>query len=64
MTKVSPASKRSKTRSHAATTKGRAGRRTPAKKPAVTGGQAQRKTATKARGSSTKSRKGSKSRSR
>jgi len=58
--KVSPASKRSQ----AATTKGKAGRRTATKKPAVTGGKAQRKTATKARGSSTKSRKGSKSRSR
>lgn len=46
---VSPKSKRGKTKSAAATTKRRAGRRTAAKKPAVTGGQAQRKAATKAR---------------
>ena len=63
--KASTTSKRRNAGSSAATTKRRAGRKTTAKKPVLTGSQAQRNTATKARGiSTTKSRKGSKSRSR
>ena len=65
--KASPAYKRGKAKSSAATkpastSKRRVSRRTAAKKAARKGGQATRRTATKARGSSSKTRPGSKSR--
>ena len=67
--KASSASKRRKARSSAATkrastSKRRVSKRTAAKKPALKGGQARRRTASKARGSSSKTRRESKSRAR
>jgi hypothetical protein len=67
--KASSASKRRKARSSAATkpastSKRRVSRRTAANKPARKGGQATRRNATKARSTSSKTRRGSKSRSR